>query len=307
MRSFDETDDGDKEEAGRLGAKPWMLAMLKANPGYVFWGPHEDYMRKEGDGWNSRVIVESWPKFEFQLNELNECVNFYFHVGRASEKCTTCGGNGYHPDAHWVTESFYSHSSPFKHRSPGEERAKAIMDGFGGGGRESPLGFDSFPSEETLAKYKPEFRAFCESMRVHGQWNDRITQGEVDELLQEGRLGTYRDGKWHADPRLASEVNASQHRGGLDGHDGINRSILCGARCERFGIPTTCTVCEGHGDVFTAPDAHLSLTLWWLHPRKGCSRGIEITRVEESEIPAACTFLREAAKRNSERFSKLPG
>ncbi len=63
---------------------------------------------------------------------------------------------------------------------------------------------------------------------------------------------------------------------------------------------------EGSGYVHTAPAAHVSLTLWWLHPRKGCSRGIEITNIEQGDLPAVFAFLRQAAERNAERFSKIP-
>ncbi len=51
MRYFDE------DEAARLNAEPWQLALLKANPSYLGWGPHEDYMWKEGSGWDSRIVV----------------------------------------------------------------------------------------------------------------------------------------------------------------------------------------------------------------------------------------------------------
>jgi hypothetical protein len=46
----------------------------------------------------------------------------------------------------------------------------------------------------------------------------------------------------------------------------------------------------------------ISLTLWWLHPRKGCSRGILIKKIE---VPAIQDFLKEAAERNADRFAKL--
>jgi hypothetical protein len=134
------------------------------------------------------------------------------------------------------------------------------------------------------------------------QWNDKITDDEVQALLDAGRLMDWtRNGK----TPTAEEVNAAQHRGGLSGHDAINRMILTRTRLERLGLPVTCNECEGHGYVYTAPAAHVSLTLWWLHPRKGCSRGIEIERVEESEIPAVLEFLRTAAKRNADRFANL--
>ncbi len=100
----------DQDDAARLNAKPWQTDLLKLNPSYVSWGPHEDYMGKEGEGWDSRVIKEKWSEFgPWGLDEMNECVNFYFSVNRAAKECPCCGGNGYHPDAHGVVNSFYRH------------------------------------------------------------------------------------------------------------------------------------------------------------------------------------------------------
>lgn len=90
------------------------------------------------------------------------------------------------------------------------------------------------------------------------------------------------------------------------GHDAINRHILIEARLKRFGIPKTCTVCDGHGYEYIEPEAHVNLILWILHPRKGCSCGAEIQRIQQDELKEVFAFLRTAAKRNAERFSKIP-
>lgn len=288
----------DNEEAKRLNAQPWQIELLALNPEYVSWGPHEDYMTKEGDGWNSRQVFDSWTAFgPWALDDLNECVNFYFSIDRAAEDCKTCGGNGEHPDAQWVSQSFYSHSSPFKSKTPRELQAEAVLARFGGKSHEL-LGHEVFPSEELLAKYGPEFRAFCEQMRTRGGWNDAITEDEAAALVKEGRA---KEGSTAA---TINAQNTPEARG--FGHDGINRWILVNARCARFGIPTECPTCEGHGHVFTAPEATVMLTLWWLHPRKGCSRGIEVKNIQREQLPAVFAFLQEARKRNDKRFSKLP-
>jgi hypothetical protein len=52
-------------------------------------------------------------------------------------------------------------------------------------------------------------------------------------------------------------------------------------------------------------DHSLALILWWLHPRKGASRGIEIKNIQERDRPAIIAFLKEAAQRNAARFSKI--
>lgn len=303
-------DEYDEKELERLNADPWMVEQLSLNPDYTCWGPHEDYMFTKGDGWNAPIEMARWSDM-FGLDDMNECVHFYFQINRASEPCGVCGDNGYSPDAQWVTESFYSHSSPFKLQTARELQSRAIMEGFGGGRRVEPvLGHGGYPDEATIARYGDAFRSFCEEMRRVGSWHDRITQDEVDSLQEEGRLCT-----WNAEtkkheriPLTAAQVNAGQTAGlgGGYSHDAIDRMILVRRRCERLGVPLTCLRCEGHGSVFVEPKAHLSLVLWMLHPRKGASRGVAVKRVERDELPAVYAWLRGADARNRERFSRIP-
>lgn len=312
MRTYPR-DKWDKEEAARLLAPGWMLDLLRLNPPYVFWGPHEDYMWvKEGSGWNSAVLVEGWSAFakDWELDDLNEVVNFYFEIGRDSETCGMCGGSGYHPDAHWVSESFYQHSSPFRARTPQEQLIRRSLEERFGFQHNEPVLATTFPSEETLAQYDQAFRAFCEAMRGgDGFWHNKITQDEVDALCASGRLyhltSEFREGEgWvRVKPNpTAEEVNG--HQEGLRSHDAINRGILVETRCKRFGIPTTCPLCGGHGQCYTAPEPHLSLVLWVIHPRKGASRGVEIKGIKREEIPATLAYLKQAARRNARRFTK---
>jgi hypothetical protein len=60
------------------------------------------------------------------------------------------------------------------------------------------------------------------------------------------------------------------------------------------------------GYVYTEDTAHVNLVLWLLHPRKGCSRGVEIQRIQQEDLPEVFEYLRKAADRNAERFSKIP-
>lgn len=234
------------EEFAQLNAEPWQTDLLKLNPSYVSWGPHEDYMWKGGTGWDSAQLFTTWREFgPWGLDELNECVSFYFSVNRASKECETCGGEGYHPLAKPIADGFYAHSSPT---------------GIG--------------------------------------WRSAITQDELDALVAHNRIP--------AGTPLA-DVNAQNKPGARAfGHDAINRSILVETRLARLGLPKYCPTCGGSGRVFTAPAAHVSRTLWWLHPRKGCSRGLEIENIEQPDLPAVFAFLREAATRNAERFAKIP-
>lgn len=298
MRSYDPTDKYDIEEAQRLGAKPWQLDLLKLNPSYVSWGPHEDYMTKEGSGWDSRQIRPDWNSFDFGLNDLNECVNFHFSISRDSKDCPVCGGNSYHPDAQWISESFYGHSTPFRPQTRSEREGHAVLASFGGGMPTSVV--SNFPSEEVLLRYGQDFRAFCDAMAEgDGEWQDKITEDEVDALWEAKRLYGFKT------KPTPEQVNDAQGQRGLSGHDCINRNILIRTRCARFGVPMSCDECDGHGHVFTSPEPHVTLTLWILHPRKGCSRGVEITKLEQSELPQAFAYLKQAAERNAQRFAAI--
>lgn len=308
----------DDDEAAELNAEPWQVALLASNPSYTFWGPREDYMWVKGDGWHSPKIFPTWADFgPWELDELNECVNFYFEITRASKQCETCGGSGYHPDAQWIAESFYDHSSPFKRQTSRERATQDLLRSFNGPGAIEPESRASFGERPPVERYGEAFRAFCEEMERHKSWHDRITQEECDALLAHHRLRDFGAEKWNPETRsyeptgvlvTAAAVNAAQREHGAGfgrSHDAINRSILVEARCERFGVPRSCEPCHGSGAIYTTPSAHVSLILWWLHPRKGASRGIEITRIEREEIPAVRAFLLQAAARNAARFAGL--
>jgi hypothetical protein len=327
MKSYPE-DEGDRKELENLNAEPWMVECLKLNPEYVYWGVGDDYMHgvpenKDEGGWDSGKRFETWKDFgPWKLDDLNEVVHFFFEINRESENCPTCARTGYHPDAHWVEKSWYKHSSPFTVLTTEEQ---AIQDGMKRmfGSRFPELhGRGAFPDEATLRKYKPEFRAFCEEMRAgDGFWSDKLIQEEVDALVEEGRLmdwthtWTSTDG-WKEKPGgkkahtpTAAQVNAEQNNPKpamlSHGHDSINHSIAVRTRCNRFGIPVECEECKGKAYLYTAPKGTLGLTLWFLHPRKGAARGIEIKSIEEGELKAVYSFLAEGAERNAQRFLKV--
>jgi hypothetical protein len=245
MRTYDE------EESTRIGAEPWQIDLLKMNPEYVSWGPHEDYMCDKNSGWRAPCMVASWKEM-WGLNDLNECANFYFEVDRDAKECPDCGGNGYHPEAQEVVNGFYSHMN-----NRGEN------------------------------------------------WHNNITQDEVVALVDAGRLWDFTRNKPKGFIPMAKDVNSSQERCGLGGHDAINRSILTETRLKRLGIPKICPTCEGHGHVFTDPHSHVKLILWMLHPRKGASRGVEV-RISQEDLPDVFAFLKESAQRNAQRFEKIP-
>lgn len=301
MRHFPTADKYDQDDLKRLNAHQWMVDLLKLNPSYCSWGPHEDYMlvrnaeegpddlgRPGSNSWNSRLLYKSWKDFGIKLDEYNEVVNFYFELSRDNKQCTGCNGTCFHPDAQWVSESFYKHSSPFCNLEERERQTKLLLASFTGSIDKSipTIGKSdgNFPSEATLKKYKPEFREFCEKM-ASGKyfWSDDITEDEKQALRDNHRSWDY--------PL---------------GHDAINRSILIKARLKRYGMPRLCVVCDGEAYEYIEPEAHVNLILWILHPRKGCSRGAEIQRIQQNELPKVFKFLRTAADRNAARFAEIP-
>jgi hypothetical protein len=267
MRSI--PDDENKEELEELKAEGWMVEMLSLNPEYTFWGPHEDYMYKRGDGWDSPVCNNSWKEFELTLDELNECVNFYFEVDRQSEGCKACGQEGYNPETRKIANEFYDTQYSF----------------MGSSKKSTKRWCDKITVDEAQALVDAERLYDFTHTYVKGEgWIKKDPPVVVDE-------------------EFTTKVNAWQAGHGM-GHDAINRSILVKTRAKRLGVYGFCPECEGQGHIYTSPTATLTLVLWILHPHKGCSRGWEIKNLKKEDVPAILKFLREAAERNFERFQK---
>src|SRR3990167_5436206 len=114
-------------------------------------------------------------------------------------ECPDCRGDGYSVEARAISKTFYAHQI-------GGHNAEALA------------------------------------------WHNKIGQAEVDHLVAEGRLSVLRkrqptddnprDWELVSEPRSAAEINAENTRGGMNGHDGINRMLLVSFRCERLGINT---------------------------------------------------------------------
>ena len=145
--------------------------------------------------------------------------------------------------------------------------------------------------------------AFYDFGETGKRWCDNITQDEAGALVAAGRFPrSHRD---RSTGVTAEEFNKENRPGSRGiGHDAINRCILVETRAKRLGVWGECEVCGGHGDVFTAPAATLGIVLWYLHPRKGCSRGVRVKEIRREELPAVLAFLKTAADRNAERFAK---
>lgn len=106
--------------------------------------------------------------------------------------------------------------------------------------------------------------------RQRMQWNNKITDEEVELLANEGRLHQWRlrmwvksdppeidedghpKGSWIRTERpmpTATEVNAAEDHNFV--HDAINRGILVQHRCRQRGHDPECLLCKGTGNVGT--------------------------------------------------------
>lgn len=246
------------KEVEELNAKDWMIECLKMNPDYLGWGVYEDYMSSDNGGWDSRVIVDCWDDFNFQLDDLNEMVNFYFSLERDNCQCHKCEGCGYNEETKKIYDDWYDLANT---------------------GR---------------------------------RWDSKLTQHEVDALVDANRLFNFThnfvkgQGWVEKSPKYvptADEVNAWNSRG--LGHDSINKYICVKARAQREGVFGHCDTCNGDGYIFTEDNGRLAITFWILHPRKGCSRGVMVKNIKETELDKVKKYILDAKNRNNDRFSKV--
>lgn len=165
-----------------------------------------------------------------------------------------------------------------------------------------------------------DFYSFEDRSRA---WYDKITQDEAQALVDQGRLKdfthTWKQGegwKRREDGYIptAEEVNAYQHRGCLDGHDAINRSILIEARATRLGVFGKCSVCNGEGTLPHPNEALRKLHEEWkeYEPPAGvgyqlwetCSEGSPISPVFASAEELADWCAENATIFASEKTSR---
>lgn len=107
MRHFPEPGEKyDNDELKNLNAEPWQIDLLKLNPGYCSWGNFEDYMDIDDEGWASRRFVDRISEIH-GLDNLNECVNFYFELNRKSHRCEHCDGTSYNPPTKKLSDDWY--------------------------------------------------------------------------------------------------------------------------------------------------------------------------------------------------------
>jgi hypothetical protein len=269
-------DESDVKDLLKLNAEKWQIDLLSKNPEYVFWGNYEDYMSDKNAGWRSPAELETFDEI-WTLDDYNELVNFYFEVFRKNHSCPHCDGGGLNPETKQLEEDWYD---------------------FDGTGR---------------------------------RWCNNIGEVEIEDLVKGGRLSDLMDGWYRYEEKkdvwfsldrslpmaqrewvecekpkfpTPEKVNEWSKSGGLGGHDAINRWICIKARAKHLGVYGYCEHCDD-GRIYDDEKATVSLQLWYLHPRKGTSRGVYVKQIKETDIPRVIEYLKEAAKRNAERFSKI--
>jgi hypothetical protein len=269
-------DESDVKDLLKLNAEKWQIDLLSKNPEYVFWGNYEDYMSDKNAGWRSPAELETFDEI-WTLDDYNELVNFYFEVFRKNHSCPHCDGGGLNPETKQLEEDWYDFEGTGRRwcNNIGEVEIEALVKG----GRLSDL-MDSWYLYD----------------------DDKNVWLSLDTSLPMAQREWVECEK----PKFPTpdEVNQWSKSGGLGGHDAINRWICVKARAKHLGIYGHCEHCE-EGYIYDDEKATVGLQLWYLHPRKGASRGVYVKQIKETDITRVIEYLKEAAKRNAERFSKL--
>lgn len=99
------SDSYDFKYLKKLNAEKWMIEALKKNPDYNAWGNYEDYMINDS-GWSSRVFIGTVDEL-WELDDMNELINFYFQLHRKSEKCNRCEQTGYNQETKDIADAWY--------------------------------------------------------------------------------------------------------------------------------------------------------------------------------------------------------
>lgn len=217
MRYYPAPDDA---ELLQLNAQSWQLDILKRNPDYCNWGNFEDYMSKEGAGWDARLSFENWSSFgPWRLDTYNEIANFYFETFRSSHECEVCDGTALNQ----ATKQLYDSFDRSRHQ------------------------LTTIESQALAANNRP------------------LTDLPIDSVQ-----------KWICIKATATAADF-------------------------FG---SCPHCDD-GRQYDKEQAQTALQLWFLHPRKGCSRGVHIEEINVGELPEILEYLQAAARSNASRFAGI--
>ena len=75
--------------------------------------------------------------------------------------------------------------------------------------------------------------------------------------------------------------------------------------CEENGFNPNCLACKGYGYSYEEAPARLQLQMWFIHPRKGASKGVLLENIKQEELATVFNYLKEARKRFICKFSKV--
>lgn len=248
-----------------FNAKDWQLKALHYNPNYVYWGNNEDYM-SSGSGWSEPLNISSYSDFSFELDELNELVNFYFFIYKDTKQCPDCE-LGYSKEYEEERSIYYNR--PFYELCPKQKRI---------------LVENGRVFVEKQKFYKKNNKWFLNSVEIKEPsylWND----------------------SWAFYPEYKNIKSSKAKKIATFFGDAIDSHLIIKAALAD-GVDHVCNTCNGKSKLAIS-DCKLGLQLWFLHPRKGCSRGVKIELILEDDLPKAISFLKKAKERNNERFSKL--
>lgn len=112
-----------------------------------------------------------------------------------------------------------------------------------------------------------------EAQRLINMWNKQwcmhLSQDDVDALLEADRLWEFTrkvvPGKgWQEldSPVRPTAAQVNEWNILTFGHDSSNAWIVINARCEKYGMPSTCDTCKGHGGLEAYPGQSAEVEAW---------------------------------------------
>ena len=180
-----------------------------SEPFYNGWGNGCNYMRKNNAQWNSDVELDSIDDM-WELDELNEVVNFYFMAERKVKECPLCNGCGLSQKS--IIERDNLHYD--KHNLTEEDLDALIKVGW----------FKSYcknPESVSELLMNPEFLYFnIDALRMHTILKNRAKLGKYDYLCSEckgeGELSLESEYHlalqlWHIYPRKSASCGVLIH------------------------------------------------------------------------------------------------
>lgn len=180
-------------------------------------------------------------------------------------KCVPCDGSGYSPEAKHLADQWYG-NAPFRPEDrgsvpflPADEAVMAF----------AKRNVDRSP--EYYGRGKHAIQRETERLAAHWNrgWCHHLNQDDVAALIEADRLRDLThtfDPKNRWQPKIPPytptprEVNIWSISG--MGHDSLNQWICLKAECARLGVPHTCAVCEGAGDIWPSKEAEAAYEAW---------------------------------------------